>query len=82
MPGDRGPYFLHAARERGPLDELTGVPFAPLRSRSLHASQIVPPVTRDPRAWERAAVVIFAGMAGLTVLRKGWAPVRGETLGL
>ena len=31
VPGDRGPLFLHAARERGPLDELTGVPFTALR---------------------------------------------------
>ena len=31
VPGDRGLGFLHAARERRPLDELTGVPFTPLR---------------------------------------------------
>ena len=29
-----------------------------------------------------AAVVITAGNAGLAVLREGWPPVRGETLGL
>ena len=31
VPGDRGPCFLHAARERGPLVELAGVPLTPLR---------------------------------------------------
>ena len=30
MPGDRGPCFLHAARERGPLGELTGLQVAAL----------------------------------------------------
>ena len=35
---------------------------------------------RDPRARERAAVVIPAGSAGLTALREGWPPVRGETM--
>lgn len=33
---------------------------------------------RDPRARERAARA-SAGSAGLTVLRQGWKPVRGET---
>ena len=32
VPGDRGLGFIHAARERRPLDELTGVPLTPLRS--------------------------------------------------
>ena len=32
VPGDRGLGFLHAARERRPLDELAGVPLTPLRS--------------------------------------------------
>ena len=31
VPRDCGRFFLHAARERRPLDELTGVPFTPLR---------------------------------------------------
>ena len=31
VPGDRGLLFLHAARERRPLDELTGVPITALR---------------------------------------------------
>lgn len=31
MPTDRGPCFLHAARERGPLGELTGLQLAALR---------------------------------------------------
>ena len=66
MPGDRGLDFLHAARERRPLDELTGVPFTPLRLRSLHTGQIVTPVTRHARC--RAAMVIHAGTAGLTRL--------------
>ena len=30
VPGDRGPCFLHAARERGPLGELTGLQVAAL----------------------------------------------------
>jgi hypothetical protein len=37
---------------------------------------------RDPRAREWAAAVNPAGTAGLTVLREGWQPDRGETLGL
>jgi hypothetical protein len=37
---------------------------------------------RDPRAREWAAAVNPAGTAGLTVLREGWPPDRGETLGL
>jgi hypothetical protein len=35
-----------------------------------------------PRARERAVAVTAAGSAGLAVLREGWRPVRGETLGL
>jgi hypothetical protein len=32
VPGDRGPGFIHAARERGPLDELAGAALTSLRS--------------------------------------------------
>jgi len=59
VPGDRGLGFLHAARERRPLDELAGVPITALRCaalRSLHADQIATPVTRHARC--RAAECI------------------------
>ena len=45
------------------------------RSRTREGNQ-----ARDPRARERAAAVMPAGNAGLTVLRDGWQPVRGETM--
>ena len=37
---------------------------------------------RDPRPREGQPPIVHAGIAGLTVLREGWPPVRGETLGL
>ena len=49
VPGDRGPCFLHAARERGPLGELTGLQVAALRSARCGAGQIATPVTRHAR---------------------------------
>ena len=45
MPGDRGPCFLHAARERGLLGELTGLQVASLRFALCGAGQIA---TRSP----------------------------------
>ena len=49
VPGDRGPRFLHAARERGPLGELTGLQVAALRFARCGAGQITTPVTRQAR---------------------------------
>ena len=53
--GDRGPWFLRAARERGPLDELTGVPLTPpLRFVRCTPARSSPrsPATPDARAAE------------------------------
>ena len=50
VPGDRWPRFLHAARERGPLGELTGLQVAALRSARCGAGQIATPVTRHARS--------------------------------
>ena len=55
VPGDRGPRFLHAARERGPLGALTGLQVAALRFARCGAGQIATPVTRHARS--RAAEV-------------------------
>ena len=55
--GSRGLCFLHAALERAPLVELTGVARTPLR-RARHTGQIVPPSTRQARC--RAAEALKA----------------------
>lgn len=63
MPGDRGPFFLHAARERACLPNWTALRsrrFARGASlRSLRAAQIVTPRIRHARS--RAAEVIYRG---------------------
>ena len=51
----------------------------PVRQAGLVHAQREGTKARDPRARERAAVDTPAGSAGLTVLREGWQPVRGET---
>src|SRR5450755_4530297 len=50
VPEDRGPCFLHAARERGPLGELTGLQVAALRPARCGDGQIATPVTAKPEA--------------------------------
>jgi len=59
VPGDRGLGFLHAARERRPLDELAGIPLTPLRSvRYTSArSSSRSPATPDAGPLKSAAVL-------------------------
>jgi hypothetical protein len=38
--------------------------------------------TASPPPHATVPIVMYAGIAGLTVLREGWQPDRGETLGL
>ena len=76
MAGDRGDDLAGVQRTR--RSGVSGTPASSSsgpRSRTREGNQ-----ARDPRARERAAVVITVGAAGLIDLREGWKPVRVETM--
>jgi hypothetical protein len=78
----RGPQalFLHAARERGPLGELTGLQVAARCSARCGAGQIATPVTAKPDAGPLNAGMQTSAYSGSTVapvarLRLPWCHV-------
>ncbi len=79
MAGDRGDDLTGAAPSEAQRSDLQAGQFV---KRASFTRSVKEPKPAFPRARERAAVVITAGSAGLAVLREGWPPVRGETLGL
>ena len=79
MAGDRGGDLTGAAPSGAQRSDLQAGQFA---KRASFTRSVKESGTAFPRAREWAAAVNPAGTAGLTVLREGWQPFRGETLGL
>jgi len=77
VPGDRGPWFLHAARERGPLGELAGVPFSALRFVRCTPARSSPRSPARPDAGPLNARSDRSGSTGAPVahLRFAWCHV-------
>jgi hypothetical protein len=78
MAGDRGGDLTGAAPSEAQRSDLQVGPFAKRASCTRSVKETGPAVPGHGKGPPRA----LAGIAGLTVLREGWLPDRGETLGI
>ena len=78
LAGDRGGDLAGAAPSGAQRSDLQAGQFAKRASFTRSVKETGPAIPGHGKGPPRAS----AGSAGLTVLREGWQPVRGETLGL
>ena len=76
--GDRGGDLAGTAPSEAQRSDLQAGPFAKRASRTRSVKETGPAVP----GYGKGPPHVSAGIAGLTVLREGWLPDRGETLGL